>query len=120
MKIGALRRIDNLGRIVIPLQLEKLKNISNILKNTLEEIIKKEVYITDREKIIIPSIKNPNLKEEIIEMIESRKTTIKKEEKKNKENITTIIPIIVNGDIYGSAMIISNKLLTELWAQVHT
>ena len=142
MKIGALRRIDNLGRIVIPKsirkilkiksgdnlqvfakeekiiikkysELEKLKNISNILKNTLEEIIKKEVYIMDREKIIIPSIKNPNLKEEIIEMIESRKTTIKKEEKKNKENITTIIPIIVNGDIYGSAMIISNKLLTE-------
>lgn len=145
MKIGALRRIDNLGRIVIPKsvrkvmkikngdnlqvfteeeniiikkysELEKLKNIPKILKQTLEDIIKKEVYITDREKIIIPSKKNDYSKEKIIELIESRKITINKniiEKKSNKKDIITTIPIIVSGDIYGTVIILSNDLLTK-------
>ena len=142
MKIGALRRIDNLGRIVIPKsirkilkiksgdnlqifidgknitikkysELEKLKTIQTTLKQTLEDLIKKEIYITDREKVLIPIINNPQLKEEIIDIIELRKLTIKKEEIQNKKKITTIIPIIVNGDIYGSVMIFSKELLTE-------
>lgn len=87
MNIGAIRRIDNLGRIVIPKtirknlkiktgdnleiyikeeniiikkhsELDKIKNISHIIIKVLKEKIKSEIYITDRDKIIEESTKN--------------------------------------------------------------
>lgn len=103
MKIGAFRRIDNLGRIVIPKSVRKtlniksgdnlqiyvsedniiikkhseLSNIENIL-SSINEIFKsqlnKEIYITDTEKIISPSSeKDTFLIEEFMSLLNTRK-----------------------------------------------
>lgn len=85
MNIGTIRRIDNLGRIVLPKSirkalkikssdnleiyiegeniiikkhsdLNKIKNISHIVIKFLKEKLKAAIYITDRNKIIDENI----------------------------------------------------------------
>lgn len=91
MKIGTIRRIDDLGRIVIPKtvrktlnikqgdnleiyienenivlkkhsELSNLTEIGQIISNTIKDKIKASVYITDRDKIIIENNKQKNEK----------------------------------------------------------
>lgn len=141
MKIGIVRRIDNLGRIVIPKEIRdtlRIKNgdsleiniegeivtlkkyselnnlieIETIIANLLRETLKKDVLITNKDKYIIGTKheyidkKIPN---ELLEILEKRQMIIQKSKNKN----TLISPIIINGDVIGSIIIISKEEIKE-------
>ena len=152
MRIGAFRRIDNLGRIVIPKsirkvlkikpgdnlqiieenkiiklkkysEIENIEQIGKIIYEILKETLKTEVYITDREKIIIPNIKNNTLTNQIINEINKRKiqTINQIEITENIKNDININPIISNGDLQGSIIICDNiedKKLIEIMTKI--
>ena len=110
---GVIRRIDNLGRIVIPKEirknlriktgenleifvnesdniilrkynhLDKLEDISNELTNSLYKITKKNIYITTNHKIISSNIKENINKDISNELIE----LIEKRKETEKENL---------------------------------
>ena len=140
MNIGSIRRIDELGRIVIPknirqelkirpednlkiyikedkIVIEKYSEMSREIEiekaiaKTIKEIIKAKVIVTDKEKAIIGESK---LKKELPEKITS---IIRKRNKititKNNKNIY-INPIIINGDAIGSIIVITNKEIDYL------
>ena len=141
MKIGIIRRIDNLGRIVIPkeirdtlrikngdsveiniegetITLKKYSELNNIIEietiitNLLKETLKKDVLITDKDKYIIGTKKeylNKKISNELLEILDNRQMIIQKSTDQN----TLINPIIVNGDVIGSIIIISNEKITE-------
>ncbi len=141
MKIGIVRRIDNLGRIVIPkeirntlrikngdsleiniegetLTIKKYSELNNIIEietiiaNLLKETLKKDVLITDKDKYIIGTKQeyiNKKISNELLEILDNRQMIIQKLTKQN----TLINPIIVNGDVIGSIIIISKEELTE-------
>ena len=144
---GITRRIDNLGRIVIPKEIRKNLRIKNgetleiyidgknniilkkydnlsVLGNIAEELgisiyktIKKNIFITNTEKIICTNKKEKNNQEisnELIKLIYSRKETNKENiiVTKEKEKNIFITPILSNGDILGS-IIIEDKNVTE-------
>lgn len=141
MNLGSIRRIDELGRIVIPkgirkeLKIEAGDNLEIYTKSetiimekhselskeieverkiakTLKELLKVDVLITNKERIIIEEGKNnkeKKLPEEIIEVIRSRKGA---NIKINDLNLY-ISPIIVNGDIKGSLIIKTDKKIDE-------
>lgn len=141
MKIGIVRRIDNLGRIVIPKEIRdtlRIKNgdcleiniegeivtlkkyselnniieIETIIANLLRETLKKDVLITTKDKYIIGTKHeyiNKQIPNELIEILENRQMIIQK----NKEQNTLINPIIINGDVIGSIIIISKEEITE-------
>ena len=141
MKIGIVRRIDNLGRIVIPKEIRdtlRIKNgdsleiniegeivtlkkyselnniieIETIIANLLRETLKKDVLITTKDKYIIGTKheyidkKIPN---ELLEILENRQMIIQK----SKDQNTLINPIIINGDVIGSIIIISKEEIEE-------
>ena len=141
MKIGIVRRIDNLGRIVIPKEIRdtlRIKNgdsleiniegeivtlkkyselnnlieIETIIANLLRETLKKDVLITNKDKYIIRTKheyidkKIPN---ELLEILEKRQMIIQKSKNQN----TLISPIIINGDVIGSIIIISKEEIKE-------
>ena len=141
MKIGIVRRIDNLGRIVIPKEIRdtlRIKNgdsleiniegeivtlkkyselnnlieIETIIANLLRETLKKDVLITNKDKYIIGTKheyidkKIPN---ELLEILEKRQMIKKKKKNQN----TLISPIIINGDVIGSIIIISKEEIKE-------
>ena len=151
---GIVRRIDELGRIVIPKEIRKTLHIKNgenleifinddqiILKKyselgnmqelsetiteTLNNILKANILISDTDKFISISgpLKKKYLKEEISETIlkyiNDRKNVILKDKKINitkdkTENKNIFIsPIISNGDAIGAIIIISDKELTS-------
>lgn len=140
MNIGSIRRIDELGRIVIPknirqelkirpednlkiyikedkIVIEKYSEMSREIEiekaiaKTIKEIIKAEVIVTDKEKVIIGESKlKKELPEKITSIIRKRnKITITK----NNKNIY-INPIIINGDAIGSIIVITNKEIDYL------
>lgn len=141
MKIGIIRRIDNLGRIVIPKEIRdtlRIKNgdsveiniegetvtlkkyselnniieIETIITNLLKETLKKDVLITDKDKYIIGTKKeylNKKISNKLLEILDNRQMIIQKSTNQN----TLINPIIVNGDVIGSIIIISNEKITE-------
>ena len=117
---GALRRIDDLGRIVIPKEirnelritsgdkieikikekeiilkkyseLSKIKELSQIITKTVFKKYKIEIKITDMDKYIS---NNEKISPEIIKKI--------KENKQQIINGKLITPISLNGEIYGS------------------
>ena len=151
---GIVRRIDELGRIVIPKEIRKTLHIKNgenleifinddqiILKKyselgnmqelsdtiteTLNNILKANILISDTDKFISISgpLKKKYLKEEISETIlkyiNDRKNVILKDKKINitKDKVENknifISPIISNGDAIGALIIISDKELTS-------
>ena len=151
---GIVRRIDELGRIVIPKEIRKTLHIKNgenleifinddqiILKKyselgnmqelsetiteTLNNILKANILISDTDKFISISgpLKKKYLKEEISETIlkyiNDRKNVILKDKKINMTKDKTenknifISPIISNGDAIGAIIIISDKELTS-------
>lgn len=146
---GIIRRIDDLGRIVIPKeirknlrikngenleifvneeeniilrkynQIDKLKDLALDLKESIHNIAKKDIFITNTESIIASSKKEYNNKElstELINIIYGRKEILKENTnieiiKNKKETISyTITPIIANGDVLGSVIISGNKI----------
>ncbi|MBR2588266.1 MAG: AbrB/MazE/SpoVT family DNA-binding domain-containing protein [Bacilli bacterium] len=140
MNIGSIRRIDELGRIVIPknirqelkirpednlkiyikedkIVIEKYSEMSREIEiekaiaKTIKEIIKAEVIVTDKERVIIGESKlKKELPEKITSIIRKRnKITITK----NNKNIY-INPIIINGDAIGSIIVITNKEIDYL------
>lgn len=139
-KTGMTRRIDELGRLVIPKEIRKslrikdndqveisvvdnkillskyesiTKNevISNLL-NCLKKKIKNNVYLTSRDKIIDYSLINKEnnfvLNEDIMNIIENRKDKI------NDVDMCSVFPLIVNGDVYGSLIISSDKEIYDI------
>ena len=150
---GVIRRIDELGRIVIPKEirknlrikdgenleifvndsgeitlkkhsiLDKFKELSNTIVNTLN-IFNDEIMITDTSTIISYSGKskneylNQNVNIEFFKLLENIKKYI---EEKNIINITNIDikksyiiePLILNGDLIGSLILLSNNSITK-------
>lgn len=152
---GIVRKIDELGRIVIPKELRKTLNIKNnddieitILEDnkillqkyyrlkSLEEILinyssilfkylSAEFLITDKEKILITSKKfkdtcDMKIGLPIMDMIDSRKQILENKVKNIRINNTLEInnffyfcPIVINTDILGSIIILSDKVINE-------
>lgn len=151
---GIVRRIDELGRIVIPKEIRKtlhikngenleifiqndniilkkyselgnLQELSDTITKSLNQLLKENILITDTDKFISieGKLKNKYLKQEISEQIlkyiNERKTIVLKSQtlnftKDNKETGNIIIsPIISNGDALGSAIILTDKDITE-------
>ena len=141
MKIGIIRRIDNLGRIVIPKEIRnilRIKNgdsleintegetvtlkkyselnnlieIENVIASLLKETLKNDILITDKDKYIVGTKKeyiNKIITNELLEILENRQMIIQKE----KNNYILINPIIINGDVVGSIIIISKEEINE-------
>lgn len=141
MKIGIVRRIDNLGRIVIPKEIRdtlRIKNgdsleiniegeivtlkkyselnnlieIETIIANLLRETLNKDILITDKDKYIIGTkheFIDKKISNELLEILENRQMIIQK----SKDQNTLINPIIINGDVIGSIIVISKEEITE-------
>lgn len=147
---GVIRRIDDLGRIVIPKeirknlrikngenlevfvdeneniilrkynQIDKLKDLSEELSFSINSITKKTVLITNTEEVISSSgfdkkeYQNKQLSEKIVNLISERKITFSPQLNQiniigdKRENLSYIIvPIIANGDLIGSIIMLS-------------
>lgn len=144
VKTGITRRIDELGRLVIPKEIRKNlkikdndqveinvtdnkiilskydliskdKIISNML-SCLKKMLNKNIVITSRDKIVDVSLINKemlkkiSLTDEVINIIETRVVNLNK---KIKEFIYNIFPLIINGDLYGSLIVISNITISD-------
>lgn len=152
---GIIRRIDDLGRVVIPKEIRKnlnikendsleifidgeniiLKKYSNLSKveklfnkyiNILNEITSNSVIITDREKVLATTKKEEKLIGKEISayldnILESRNKVLSNDNRGleiTKGNILEgnyyILPMIVNSDINGLIIIISNNEIRDL------
>ena len=151
---GVVRRIDELGRIVIPKEirknfrikegenleifindnetislkkysiLDKFSELSNIIVQTISQILNKDVIITDMNNIISYSNKNifseKTLNSSFFQLLDNRKKII--QNKKTKLCITNvelnvayiIVPLITNGDLIGSICLISNNTIDKI------
>lgn len=147
---GVVRRVDDLGRIVIPKEIRRtlrirdgesleifvdnetialkkyssmndLNDIANDLVNTINQTLLKDVFISDRDKIISISgnSKNKYLDKNISKYIEQKIRDREIVIEKNcievefiegvKDTYSYIIsPIIMNGDAVGSVVIFSS------------
>lgn len=155
MNIGTIRRIDNLGRIVIPKEIRKVLKIKNgdnleifikqdniimkkysqltkmidigkIIIEILKETINGDIFITDKDKIILTSGKNlekyndKELSEELENILNNRQMIIKENSYINltgstKEKTNYIIkPIIEKGDLYGSLIMLTKEKIDEI------
>ena len=139
---GIVRRIDDLGRVVIPKEIRRNLRIrerdpleifvtndtvcfkkysalceeKEFLNNTcfeLQKMISAPVIVTNCDSIVATSgcskkIIDKDIDEKIIEIFNSRlMTTIERDCNLRVENIpiSIVIPIIANGEIYGSMLI---------------
>lgn len=154
-KNGIVRRVDELGRLVVPKEirkslrikegdsveifnendsivirryssLERLKEFADLLVNSVYSDIKKNIFVTDTNKVISvagPLKKefiNKNISDFLVESLSSRKTILEKYEKSinfiNKDIVTSyiIVTIISNGDVKGSVVMFDeNKSVNE-------
>ncbi len=154
---GVVRRIDDLGRIVIPKEIRRtlrirdgesleifvedemialkkyssmndLSDICKDLANTINQILSKNVLITDRDRVISVSGNNKNkyinknISKYLEEKLKNREIVVEKT-MSNVEFIDnlkekcsyTISPIITNGDVIGTVVIFSdNDNITDL------
>ncbi len=151
---GVVRRIDELGRIVIPKEIRKnfrikegenveiyiddnniilkkyseLKNVSDISSNIIDSVfsvINKDIVITDMSNIVelSPSLKNVFLNKELSveyqNMLSKREKIIQKSSKNlcitdQTVNYSYIVnPMIVNGDLIGSIVLLSKDTITN-------
>lgn len=152
---GIVRRIDDLGRIVIPKEIRKtlkikeneslevfinndeiiLKKFSNMNEmekifndyiSILKDITGNNVIVTDRDKVIAcPNNKKDELLEKEIsdyleDMLETRNPILSNDMKGisiiNNKQIDSnyyIIPMIVNSDVMGLLIMLSNNEITE-------
>ena len=141
------RRIDDLGRIVIPKEIRnKLKikqgdclsisledekivfkkkslvadnfNVIESVVKTISKLENIEILITDLDKVIYSNSRNIPIKTEINaelskEIFYGKEKIVDNKEIFNKRNNYLIQPIIVNGDIIGSVIIINLKKISE-------
>ena len=141
MKIGMIRRIDNLGRIVIPkeirdklriktsdsleinledesITIKKYSELNNILEieKIIASIIKEtqnvEVLITDKDKYIIGT-KTNYINNKITDKLINIMENRKAVIQKNNEEEILINPIIIKGDIIGSILIFSKTKIND-------
>ncbi len=151
---GIVRRIDELGRIVIPKEMRKklkikdndyfeifvrdenivlqkysemdgLENLLNLYSKILKQLTDKNIIITDKQKILSSSYNdfsslNDDISEELEDILNNRnkyykddKETLNISNNFTVENFCYIIPLIINGDISGSIIMISNDEITE-------
>ena len=151
---GIVRRIDELGRIVIPKEMRKklkikdndyfeifvrdenivlqkysemdgLENLLNLYSKVLKQLTDKNIIITDKQKILSSSYNdfsslNDDISEELEDILDNRNKYFKDDKEIlnissnfTVENFCYIIPLIVNGDISGSIIMISNDEITE-------
>ena len=150
---GLIRRIDELGRVVIPKEIRRsmrlkdgeeveislgseelilkkysrvssLKSLCDNCANSLSKVLGAEVFITDTSKVV-SSFKNienenKNLTHRFIEFLQKRERAINKGEdclsmfigqEKVKEQL--ILPLVVNGDLYGSIVVQADEIKTQ-------
>lgn len=141
MKIGIVRRIDNLGRIVIPKEIRdtlRIKNgdsleiniegeivtlkkyselnnlieIETIIANLLRETLKKDILITNKDKYIIGT-KHEYIDKKIPNELLEILENRQMIIQKSKDQNTLINPIIIKGDVIGSIIIISKEEIEE-------
>ena len=139
VKTGMTRRIDELGRLVIPKEIRKnLKiknndqieinvldnkiilnkyeslnkdNVINIMLSCLKKKINKNILFTSRDRIVDyilvnkEKIDNLSLNEDFMNIIENRKDITNY---LYKNLLYSIFPIVINGDLYGSLIVVSN------------
>ena len=151
---GVVRRIDELGRIVIPKEIRKnfrikegenveiyiddnniilkkyseLKNVSDISSNIIDSVfsvINKDIIITDTSNImeLSSSLKNVFFNKEL--SVEYQNMLSKREKiiQKSSENLCItdqtvnysyiVNPMIVNGDLIGSIVLLSKDTITN-------
>ena len=123
MKIGSLRRIDELGRIVIPKTVRealRIKSGDSLEIYTENENIILEIIITDKNKIITAtenSYQNKKISNELLKILEERNIIIKENisitDETEDESIYLVNPIIINGDIIGSIILKSKENIIE-------
>lgn len=148
---GVVRRIDELGRIVIPKEIRKnfriregenieifisdddsivlkkqstlnnLNDLANIITESIYQINNKNVLITDTNNIISiegdlkKEYKNQNLSSDFFKLLESRTKIIEKKISNIKiidqelRASYIITPILINGDLMGSIIILSDS-----------
>ena len=153
---GVVRRIDDLGRIAIPKEMRRtlrirdgesleifvedemialkkyssmsdLTDLSDDLVNTINQVISKDVLITDRDKVISISgnLKSKYLGHSISKFLEQKLNSRELVIEKNKIEVEfvegikeicsyTLTPILTNGDIVGAVVIFSlNDSITD-------
>ncbi len=152
---GVLRRVDELGRIVIPKEIRKNLKIKNgesleifidsdsvVLKkfsymsdlndiaqkcsDSFYDVIKKDIFITDTDKVIASSgnLKKKYLNKELSKFIcdlISKRIPYLENEIGDFELISNafensrylIAPVVVNGDAVGSVIIASENFISE-------
>lgn len=151
---GVVRRIDELGRIVIPKEIRKnfrikegenveiyiddnniilkkyseLKNVSDISSNIIDSVfsvINKDIIITDTSNImeLSSSLKNvffnKELSVEYQNMLSKREKIIQKSSKnlcitdQIVDYSYIVNPMIVNGDLIGSIVLLSKDTITN-------
>lgn len=153
---GIIRRVDDLGRIVIPKELRKnlkildnecleifldadniiLKKVSSfddlgkVLKlyiKNFEEVLNKNIFVTDRTKIICTSdlkefdYLNKDIGITVHNSIKNRKSIISNDmsnlELKDNENMLInyyICPILKDGDVFGSIVVTSTNYIKDI------
>ncbi len=139
MNIGTIRRIDNLGRIVLPKvvrknlkiktgdnleiyiegeniiikkhsELNKITNISKTIIKVLKDKLKSEIYITDRDKIIEASKSQTKEKEITKELL----NIIEKRQSKTLENINITKENKISGNIIIKPILVNGDILGSL------
>lgn len=147
MHTGIVRKIDELGRIVLPKELRKSLNINsgddfqisinenkiilekysklesfedkiNDIINCFVSVTNYKIYFVINNKIINS---NEIIKENIIKLIQERKVYISDKVLKNQisDNINeegrmVIYPIVLNSDLLGSLILISNDNINNI------
>ena len=138
-KTGMTRRIDELGRLVIPKEIRKNLKIKdndqieiNIVDNKIilskydilkkdevihqlllciKKILNKNILFTSRDKIIDYSLLNKEILNSDILSYEDANIIENRKSSINDEKY--IDPIIVNGDLYGSLILFSNDKVND-------
>ena len=146
---GVVRRVDELGRIVIPKEIRKtlrlkdgesveifldnndiilkkhspLEDLGNFYQNyvsSIQNVIGKNIFIVDRDKIVAVAgdLKKKYFEQKISsnidQMIRASTTVIKNEEEiiylteeLNEQAYFVLAPIIINGDAIGAVILLS-------------
>ena len=149
---GIIRRIDDLGRIVIPMEirknlrikegenigiyieddniilkkyspLKKITDITEILCKSLFSLLKNSIIVTDTTQYIEvegkykKELKNKSISDELQSFFKNRNITVANKIKLSNdimiESNVLLNPILVNGDLYGLFIYISDDVITE-------
>ena len=132
MHTGIVRKIDELGRIVLPKELRKTLNINSgddfqisidenkiiLEKYSKLESFEYKIYFVINNKIINS---NEIIRENINKLIQERKVYISDKIIKNQisdniieEGRIVIFPIVLNSDLLGSLILISNDNINNI------